>query len=276
MDDDYAFHGGSSDDDFEMEDAANKSARKGKGAGAAGPRQVGGGKRQLKGAAAQGYSWEEEYHRSWDVLQEDEEGSLVGVVAGIMQAGKRKRTLRDTTPLQRGIIRHLVLIIDMGAAMAEQDLRPSRYGLTIDYVIQLVTEYYEQNPISQMAIVGMRDGVALPLSHMSGNPHDHITAVQMQAKSEPRGDPSLQNALEMARASLFNVPIHSTREILVVFGALVSADPGDIHKTLKNLVSDHVSVRMIGLAAQIAICREICRATNNGDDCTCNKYTLAS
>ena len=264
MDDDYAFEHDSPDEDYELEDRG--SAKKGRGAAT---RRAGGtGRRRVKGAAAQGYAWEEEYHRSWDVLQEDEEGSLVGVVAGIMQAGKRKRTLRDTTPLQRGIIRHLVLVIDMSAAMAEQDLRPSRYGLTIDYACQLITEYYEQNPISQMAIVGMRDGVALPLSHMSGNPHDHITALQLEAKSEPRGDPSLQNALEMARASLFNVPVHSTREIMVVFGALVSADPGDIHKTVKNLVNDHVSVRVIGLAAQIAICREICVATNNGDDGT--------
>jgi transcription initiation factor TFIIH subunit 2 len=38
-----------------------------------------------------GYVWEGEFQRSWDLVQEDEEGSLTGVVAGLVQSGKRKR-----------------------------------------------------------------------------------------------------------------------------------------------------------------------------------------
>jgi transcription initiation factor TFIIH subunit 2 len=37
------------------------------------------------------YVWEGEIQRTWDLVQEDEEGSLTGVVAGIVQSGKRKR-----------------------------------------------------------------------------------------------------------------------------------------------------------------------------------------
>jgi transcription initiation factor TFIIH subunit 2 len=37
------------------------------------------------------YAWEGEFHRSWDLVQEDAEGSLTGVVAGLVQSGKRKR-----------------------------------------------------------------------------------------------------------------------------------------------------------------------------------------
>jgi transcription initiation factor TFIIH subunit 2 len=37
------------------------------------------------------YVWEGDIKRSWDVVQEDEEGSLTGVVAGLVQSGKRKR-----------------------------------------------------------------------------------------------------------------------------------------------------------------------------------------
>jgi len=73
----------------------------------------------------------------------------------------------------------------------------------------------------------------------------------------------------MARASLYHVPSHSTREVVVVFGALISSDAGDIHRTIKSLVEDRVRVRVVGLAAQVAVCRELCRATNAGDECTC-------
>jgi transcription initiation factor TFIIH subunit 2 len=37
------------------------------------------------------YVWEGEFQRSWDLVQEDEEGGLTGVVAGLVQSGKRKR-----------------------------------------------------------------------------------------------------------------------------------------------------------------------------------------
>lgn len=115
------------------------------------------------------------------------------------------RLLKDTTPLQRGIIRHLMLIVDLSIAMAEKDLRPTRYLLTLRYAQEFVVEYFEQNPISQLGIIGMRDGLAVRVSDMSGNPNDHITSLQKLREQEPKGNPSLQNALDMARAALLSV-----------------------------------------------------------------------
>ena len=112
------------------------------------------------------------------------------------------RLLRDTTPLQRGIIRHLVIVLDLSFAMAEKDLRPTRYLLTLRYTQEFVLEFFEQNPISQLGLIGMRDGVAVRISNMSGNPTDHILALQELRMKDPNGLPSLQNALEMARGAL--------------------------------------------------------------------------
>jgi hypothetical protein len=69
----------------------------------------------------------------------------------------------------------------------------------------------------------------------------------------------------MSRAALFHAPSHGTREILLIFGALHTADPGDIHRTIDSLVADKIRARVIGLAAQVAICRELVSKTNNGD-----------
>ncbi len=52
--------------------------------------------------------------------------------------------------------------------------------------------------------------------------------------------------------------------MLVVFGALLSSDPGDIHDTIAALVADRIQVSIVGLAAQVAICSEICSRTNGG------------
>ncbi len=125
-------------------------------------------------------------------------------------ANSLDRMLKDTTPLQRGIIRHLVIIIDLSIAMAEKDLRPTRCLLTLRYAAEFVTEFFEQNPISQLGIVGMRDGLAVRVSDMSGNPSDHITNLHALREKEPKGDASLQNALDMGRGALLSVPIFHT------------------------------------------------------------------
>lgn len=174
----------------------------------------------------------------------------------------QRRLLKDTTPLQRGIIRHLLLILDLSTAMSEKDLRPTRYLLTLRYTTAFITEFFEQNPISQLGIIGTRDGLALTISPLSGNPNDHIANIQKLRDQEPKGQPSLQNALDMARAALFHAPTHTTREVLILFGSLLSSDPGDIQTTISALVSSHITVQIIGLAAQVAICQTLANRTN--------------
>ncbi|KAL8688583.1 MAG: hypothetical protein Q9218_005543 [Villophora microphyllina] len=203
-----------------------------------------------------------EVKRTWEDVEEGEDGTITGTIDSLLQQGKRKRTLKDTTPLQRGIIRHLILIIDLSAAMTEKDLRPTRYLLTIRYCQDFVTEFFEQNPISQIGIIGMRDGPAIRVSDMSGNPSDHISNLQALRKEDPKGQPSLQNALDMARAALFHAPSHGTREILLLFGSLLSSDPGDIHTTITSLVNSHINTTVIGLSAQVAICLTLVKRTN--------------
>lgn len=149
--------------------------------------------------------------------------------------------------------------------MLEKDLRPSRFLLTLTYSIAFVREYFEQNPISQLGVLGMRDGLAIRVSDMSGNPNDHINAIKGLKGQEPKGNPSLQNALEMARAALYHTPSHGTREVIIILGALQSSDPGDIHDTIKSCIKDKIRVTIIGLAAQLHICAEICSKTNAGD-----------
>ncbi|KAI9853195.1 MAG: hypothetical protein M1838_000051 [Thelocarpon superellum] len=232
-------------------------------------RATGPGTRSVGRGAAPGAQpkarWED-IQRSWDNVLEGADGSISSAVAGLLEAGKRKRLLRDTTPLQRGIIRHLILVLDLSTAMLEKDLRPTRYLLTIRYAQEFVTEFFEQNPISQLGVIGMRDGLAVRISDMSGNPADHIAAIQVLRIQEATGQPSLQNALDMCRAALYHAPSHGTREVVVVFGALLSSDPGDIHHTIQALVTDKIRVGVVGLAAQVAICRELVVKTNGGDE----------
>ncbi|KAI9831059.1 MAG: hypothetical protein M1826_003957 [Phylliscum demangeonii] len=220
----------------------------------------------------------EDLHRSWEKVVEGADGSLRGAVDGVLEGAKRARLQRDTTPLQRGIIRHLVLVLDASAAMAETDLRPTRFLLTLRYAGLFVREFFEQNPLGQLAVLAMRDGLAVRVSALGGNPAEHSAAMQALrpvpgagaggglAEAPTSGYPSVQNALEMARGVLYQAPAHGTREVVVVLGALLSCDPGDIHQTVRALVRDRVRVSVVGLAAEVAVCRAIVAQTNEGSD----------
>ncbi|KAJ6441873.1 transcription factor and DNA repair complex, core TFIIH [Purpureocillium lavendulum] len=223
-----------------------------------------------KGGQGSARAWEQS-KRSWETnLPEEDQNGVLNLTA--LEAEKRKRLLRDTTPLQRGIIRHMVLVLDMSFAMAEKDLLPTRYRLTLSYAAAFVKEFFEQNPISQLGIVGMRDGVAVRISDLGGNPAEHLEKLKEIEGQDPQGNPSLQNALEMCRGALFHAPSHGTREVLIIYGALLSSDPGDIHETISSLITDRIRVSIVGLSAQVAICAELCSRTNAGDD---SQYNVA-
>jgi transcription initiation factor TFIIH subunit 2 len=162
--------------------------------------------------------------------------------------------------------------------MMEKDMRPNRYIVMVNHAQDYVREFFEQNPISQMCVLAMHDGLCIRVSELSGNPNDHISAIHelrfpsQGLPKEPKGAPSLQNALEMARGSLYHTPKHGTREAVIIFGALLTLDPDDINKTIRECVKDRLRVNIIGMSGTMKICQEICSKTNSGDE-SC--YTVA-
>ncbi|KAG6334245.1 hypothetical protein ID866_4836 [Astraeus odoratus] len=205
----------------------------------------------------QAYTWEASYTRSWDTVQEDETGSLQGAVEDLMARGRRRRLLAPAAAIRRTIIRHLVLILDLSSSMTDRDMRPTRFDLALRYSREFVAEWFDQNPLGQIGVVGMRAG----LGERVGNPQDVLKSLGDRAKLEPSGDPSLQNAIEMARSSMSHLPTQSSREILIIFGSLTTCDPGNIHDTLDVCIKNKIRISIVALAAEMKICRELCEKT---------------
>lgn len=197
-----------SDDDFDDHQVTSGTDREAGGLASSirgkPPTSNGGGRKARdRGKKARARAAWEEGKFTWDI-PEDEEGNVS--LTALLEAEKRRRLMRDTTPLQRGIIRHLVLVLDWSTAMLEKDLLPNRFRLTLNYAVEFIREYFEQNPISQMGVVVMWNGIARRVSDMSGNPAVLIDKLrEFEKEKEPEGDPSLQNALEMCRGELLYV-----------------------------------------------------------------------
>ncbi|GAA6045339.1 General transcription and DNA repair factor IIH subunit SSL1 [Rhodotorula toruloides] len=189
-----------------------------------------------------GKAWEGQFERTWDMVQEDERGTLEGAVSDMLLTSKSRRVLRDTASIQRGIIRHVYLVIDLSSAMLVRDFKATWLDLTLQYAQDFVNEFFQQNPI--------------------GNPADHLKVLQNKKKLEARGSPSLQNVLQLAKTGLSHLPPHGSREVIVILGSLTTTDPTNIHQTIAETEAERIRVNIIGLSADMKICRDICEQTN--------------
>lgn len=102
-----------------------------------------------------------------------------------------------------------------------------------------IEEFFDQNPISQLGLISTRNKRAERVVELAGNGRKLLSTLQSQFSqpSQCSGEPSLQNALELALSSLKMLPTHASREVLIILGSLTTCDPGDIQVTIK--VSTH-------------------------------------
>ncbi|XP_017781948.1 PREDICTED: general transcription factor IIH subunit 2 [Nicrophorus vespilloides] len=207
------------------------------------------------------YRWETGYEKTWEVIQEDDDGFLEASVADIIQKSKRKRQALKQGHAKLGMMRHLYIVIDCSDSMSGQDLKPTRLLCTVKLMEAFIEEFFDQNPISQLGIIIMHNKRAEKISELAGNGRKHAKAVKALNRTSLVGEPSLQNGLELALKSLKLLPSHASREILVVMGSLTTCDPTDINVTIENLKTEGVRCCVIGLAAEVHVCRHLANET---------------
>lgn len=208
-----------------------------------------------------GYSWETEYERTWEGIREDEHGLVSSSVEDIIHKAKRRRLENLPTNIRLGMMRHTFVIIDMSKSMGDQDLKPTRFKCCLKLLQKFIDEYFDQNPISQIGFIIMRNKRAERICELSGNSRQHLSILDKLKDKPTSGEPSLQNALELAFSTLKNMPGHTSREILLLMGSLTTCDPGDIQETINNLKSQSIRCSVIGLAAEVRICKWLCEET---------------
>jgi transcription initiation factor TFIIH subunit 2 len=52
--------------------------------------------------------------------------------------------------------------------MLDRDMRPTRFDLTLQYAREFIVEWFDQNPLGQIGVVGMRAGIGERVGEMSG------------------------------------------------------------------------------------------------------------
>ncbi|XP_071939932.1 general transcription factor IIH subunit 2-like isoform X2 [Coffea arabica] len=208
-------------------------------------------------------AWERAYadERSWESLQEDESGLLRPIDNKALHHAQYRRRLRTATTagIQKGLIRYLYIVIDLSRAAGEMDYKPSRMVVVARQVEAFIREFFDQNPLSQIGLVTLKDGVAQCLTDLGGSPESHIKA--LMGKLECSGDSSLQNGLDLVHDLLNQIPSYGHREVLILYSALSTCDPGDIMETIQKCKGAKIRCSIVGLSAELYICKYLCQET---------------
>lgn len=152
------------------------------------------------------------------------------------------------------------------------DFRPSRMAVVAKQVGAFIREFFDQNPLSQVGLVTIKDGVSHCLTDLGGSPESHVKA--LMGKLECSGDSSLQNALDLVHGYLNQIPSYGVREVLILYSSLSTCDPGDIMETIQQCKKSKIRCSVIGLTAEIFICKHLCQETGGSYSVALDEVSL--
>ena len=138
-------------------------------------------------------------------------------------------------------------------------MRPSRLAVISSLMYKFFREFFNQNPLSQLGLVVTRNGIAERVTELSGNPETHIAA--LKENLDAAGDMSIQNSLEQVHASLVQLPMYGSREVLFVVSALSTCDPGNVHTAIAA-----AKKRKDTRECRLRRCGDACVPSNDGRD----------
>lgn len=216
-----------------------------------------------------GFAWENRYAQSWEILKEDEHGSLKHSIAEIKrnQYIQQRRLIADKA-LRRGILRHLILLMDFSTASNENDYLPTRGKNLLGKVRKFSQSYFDQNPLSQLGVLALRDGLAEKISDMLGNYKDFQSI--LPEDYEGKGEASVLNALNVAKSMLLHTPGHGSREILLLFTGISSSDSGNIETIMQEFKQMNIKISCISLTGEIFVIKKLCEMTGGHYHVTLN------
>ena len=234
----------------------------------------------------QQHAWEQtDAGQMWSSVQEDADGNLLHTshlrdAAALVRLRRRRLArsdyARSNRRLVRDMIRYVYVVLDCSHVMYERDPAlpggATRFDVVLNILSTFVQEYYDQNPLSHLGLVVVRNGEAEMVTRLTGSRTAHGAAlvalrrdVTRSVASNPNnagGVFSLQNGLEVAGRSLGHMPRYGSREVLVLMGGLATCDPGDVLvDTLPRLRAANVRVSTVALQAEVHVCRRIADAT---------------
>ena len=160
-----------------------------------------------------------------------------------------------------GMMRNMMIVLDMSKAMLEHDLTPNRHHLSIVLLEKFIEEFFDRNPIAQLGVLITRNKCCEKVIDLSGNSKKLLSEVRKLRTMNCEGEASLYNSFDQALKTLKNVPRHISKEVLVIFAALSTVDPHNLMQLVQQMKTANIICSIIGLSASLFACQKICKET---------------
>lgn len=206
--------------------------------------------------------WESRYEQSWEFLHEDEHGSLTTAIQSYSRQKylKYRRAVADKV-LRKGILRQMCIVLDSSKAANEQDYSPSRGKVIKKLLKSFSRSYFEQNPLCQLGVVEMKDGVARRVGDLVGNPKDFNDTIDGDS-TDGSGESSIHNALTVVQSSLSHLPSHGNKEVLLLFSGVSTCDFSSLLNVIDSFKAQKLRISCISLSGEIYVLKRLCEKTN--------------
>lgn len=171
-------------------------------------------------------------------------------------------------------MRAVVVVVDASESTLQVDLPPSRLHLIISELKNWCTQFLDQNPISQLAVIATKDARAHILTSLGDPLTDQLAALDTLLESGSSGEPSLQHCIDGASTLLSLSPSYCTKEILLVFSSLTTRDPGDVLASIDACAAAGVVCNVIHLSAGVRVMKRVAQKTNGSHNVMLDKMHL--
>lgn len=184
------------------------------------------------------FRWEEKFQHTWESQAATE-----------MSGGLRINRRMDT--LQRGVVRKVLLILDLSSSIEERDFLPSRKWHLRNGVLSFYRAFAENNPLSTVGVMVVSDGVAHLVTSILSS--EESISEYLEAL-EGRGKFSLSAALESAYTFFQNTSF--LKEIVLVVSSL-SFFGKSPYQIANILVEKGVKIHTIHLSGEVEVLKKI-------------------
>jgi len=172
---------------------------------------------------------------------------------------RRKENYRIEAGIQRGMLRNVVVALDMSTSLKELDIKPTRYDVSIECTKEFVKEFLDRNPLCNIGIIQASNSEAEVVSRLSGVTQSHTEGLK---KCNPEGCFSLYNVLVLALDQLKDVPSYRTRELLLIQSSLNTTDASDVAKTIATAKKEKLRCSVVSLSSEVYIFKKLASETN--------------
>lgn len=184
------------------------------------------------------FRWEEAFQSTWDVREGGDSAFALNVT-------------RRTENLQRGIVRRILIVLDMSSAVEERDMLPSRKYYIKRSVVKFFKSFTESNPLSTVGMAVVSGESAYLVSSIIGEAEE----IDMHMRqTEGAGNFSLGAAFDIVNE--FFQECSFLKEVIFVISSFSFLGRSPLY--LKNyLINREIVMHTIHMAGEMEILKQI-------------------